>query len=58
MSDRMAALFLVVLLAVAAYNWLMEPFLQVLPALLDLRALPWTLLVLAIWLLAGRPAVR
>ena len=54
----MAALFLVVLLAVAAYNWLMEPFLQVLPALLELRALPWTLLVLAIWLLAGRPAVR
>ena len=58
MSDRMAALFLVVLLAVAAFHWLMEPFLKVLPALLDLRALPWTLLVLAIWLLAGRPAVR
>lgn len=58
MSDRMAALFLVVLLAVAAFHGLMEPFLQVLPALLELRALPWTLLVLAIWLLAGRPAVR
>jgi len=54
----MTALFLVVLLAVAAFHWLMEPFLLGLPALLDLRVLPWALLVMAIWLLAGRPAIR
>lgn len=54
----MAALALVVLLAVAAFHWLMEPFLQLLPGLMELRFLPWVLLALAIWLLAGRPAVR
>ncbi|MEB3201893.1 MAG: hypothetical protein VKK05_03650 [Synechococcus sp.] len=54
----MAALALVVLLAVAAFHWLMEPFLQVLPGLMELRVLPWTLLALAIWLLAGRAAAR
>jgi hypothetical protein len=50
----MAALALVVLLAVAVFHWLMEPLLRVLPALMELTALPWLLLGLGLWSLAGR----
>ena len=52
----MEALALVVLLAVAMFHWLMEPLLQVLPALMEFKFLPWALLGLGFWLLAGRPA--
>jgi|LauGreDrversion4_2_1035121.scaffolds.fasta_scaffold2371297_1 hypothetical protein len=52
----MAALALVVLLAAAAFHWLMESLLNVLPVLMELEALPWVLLGLGIWLLAGQPA--
>jgi len=51
----MAALALMVLLAVAAFHWLMEPLLQLLPVLMELTFLPWALLALGLWLLAGRP---
>ena len=54
----MAALALVVLLAAAAFHWLMESLLNVLPVLMELEALPWVLLGLGIWLFAGRPADR
>jgi hypothetical protein len=54
----MGALALVVLVAVAVFHWLMEPALQVLPGLMELRPLPWLLLALGLWLLAGRPAAR
>lgn len=54
----MAALALVVLLAAAAFHWLMESLLNVLPVLMELNALPWALLGLGLWLLAGRPADR
>jgi len=51
----MATLVLMVLLAVATFHWMMEPLLQLLPALLELTLLPWMLLALGLWLLAGRP---
>ncbi len=51
----MAALALMVLLAVAVIHWLMEPLLQLLPVLMELTFLPWALLALGLWLLAGRP---
>jgi hypothetical protein len=51
----MAALALMVLLAVAVFHWTMEPLLQLLPALMELTLLPWALLALGLWLLAGRP---
>jgi hypothetical protein len=51
----MAALALMVLLAVAVFHWMMEPLLQLLQALMELTFLPWALLVLGLWLLAGRP---
>lgn len=54
----MAALALVVLLAAAAFHWWMESLLNVLPVLMELKALPWALLGLGLWLLAGRPADR
>jgi hypothetical protein len=54
----MAALALVVLLAAAAFHWLMESLLNVLPVLMELQVLPWVALGLGMWLLAGRPADR
>ena len=51
----MAALALMVLLAVAVFHWMMAPLLQLLPALMELTLLPWALLALGLWLLAGRP---
>ena len=51
----MAALALMVLLAVAVFLWTIEPLLQLLPALMELSFLPWALLALGLWLLAGRP---
>ncbi len=50
----MASLALVVLLAVALFHWLMEPLLRVLPAVMELTALPLLLLGVGLWLLAGR----
>ena len=52
----MAALALVVLLAAAAFHWWMGPLLSVLTAVVELQVLPWALLALGLWLLAGRPA--
>ena len=54
----MVALALVVLLAAAAFHWLMESLLNLLPVVMELQALPWVLVGLGIWLLAGRPADR
>ena len=52
----MGALIVVVWLAVAVFHWAAEPLLQLLPALMELAFLPWLLLALGIWLLAGPPA--
>ena len=52
----MVALALVVLLAAAAFHWWLEPLLSVLSAVVELQVLPWALLGLGLWLLAGRPA--
>jgi hypothetical protein len=54
----MAALALMVLLAVAAFHWFMQPLLHLLPVLMELTFLPWALLALGLWLLAGRPIGR
>ena len=54
----MGALVLMVLLAVAVFHWMMEPLVQLLPALMELTLLPWVLLLLGGWLLAGRSADR
>ncbi len=35
------------------HRWLLEPLMSGCEALLDLRSLPWLLLVAAIWLLAA-----
>ena len=54
----MAALALMVCLAVAVFHWAMEPILNWLPSLMEVTALPWVLLALGLWLLAGRPEAR
>ena len=50
----MGALIVVVAVSVAVFYWAMEPLLQVLSDLMQLSFLPWLLLALGIWLLAGR----
>ena len=49
----MAALLLVVMICLVAYQWLLEPWLVALEGPLELRWLPWLGLVLAGWLLSG-----
>jgi hypothetical protein len=50
----MGALIVVVAVSVAVFYWAMAPLLQVLSDLMELSFLPWLLLALGIWLLAGR----
>ncbi|MCP9780712.1 MULTISPECIES: hypothetical protein [Cyanobium] len=50
----MGALIVVVAVSVAVFYWAMGPLLQVLSDLMQLSFLPWLLLALGIWLLAGR----
>ena len=50
----MGALIVVVAVSVAVFYWAMAPLLQVLSDLMQLSFLPWLLLALGIWLLAGR----
>jgi hypothetical protein len=52
----MVALIVVVWVSVAVFYWGMEPLLQLLSVLMELTFLPWLLLALGIWLLAGNPA--
>lgn len=51
----MAALGLLLLITDALSHWLLEPLLAVGTWLLNLAALPWLMLAVAGWLLAGRP---
>lgn len=50
----MEALIVVVAVSVAVFYWAMAPLLQLLSDLMELSFLPWLLLALGIWLLAGR----
>ena len=50
----MGALIVVVAVSVAVFYWAMAPLLQLLSDLMELSFLPWLLLALGIWLLAGR----
>ena len=50
----MGALIVVVAVSVGVFYWAMEPLLQVLSDLMQLSFLPWLLLALGMWLLAGR----
>ncbi|MEB3234469.1 MAG: hypothetical protein VKM98_03480 [Cyanobacteriota bacterium] len=52
----MAALIAMVTVALAVAFWLMSPLSAALTPLLELRPLPWLLLLLGAWLLAGRPS--
>ena len=52
----MGALIVVVAVSVAVFYWAMGPLLQVLSDLMELSFLPWVLLALGIWLLAGNAA--
>ena len=52
----MGALIVVVAVSVAVFYWAIAPLLQVLSDLMELSFLPWLLLALGIWLLAGNAA--
>ena len=49
----MAALALVLLITLTAFHWLMAPLLRAALVPLELSGLPWLLLALGAWLLAG-----
>ncbi len=50
----MAVLVVVVVLGLAVVHWLMSPLSAVLTPLLQLQPLPWLLLLVLLWLLAGQ----
>lgn len=52
----MAALALLLLITTALCHWLLEPFLALGTWLFNLALLPWLLLGVGGWLLAGRPS--
>jgi len=54
----MAALGLLLLITDALSHWLLEPLLALGTWLLNLAFLPWVVLALGAWLLAGPPASR
>ncbi len=49
----MAALALVLLITLTAFHWLMAPLLHAVRMPFELHGLPWLLLALGAWLLAG-----
>lgn len=51
----MAALVVIVTVALALAFWLMSPLSDALTPLVELHPLPWLLLLIGAWLLAGRP---
>jgi len=51
----MAALITMVTVALAVAFWLMSPLSAALTPLVELHPLPWVLLLVGAWLLAGRP---
>jgi len=52
------ALILLVALLLGFNHWLLEPALIASSELLELKLLPWLLLAIVVWLLAGRPGNR
>lgn len=51
----MAALVVIVMVSLALAYWLMSPVSAALTPLVELQPLPWVLLLVGAWLLAGRP---
>ena len=51
----MAALILAVALGLAVAHWLLAPITATLTPLLQLQPLPWLVLGVVVWLLAGPP---
>jgi len=51
----MAALLVILTVVLAVAHWLMSPLSAALTPLLELHPLPWLLVLLGAWLLAGRP---
>ncbi len=54
----MTALILLLAILLGLNQWLLEPTMHGLTALLELKALPWLLIGGAAWLLAGRTDQR
>ena len=52
----MTALIVAVCVGLAVAHWLLTPLTAALTPLAQLRVLPWLLVGVALWLLAGRPA--
>ena len=51
-------LILLVALVLGFNHWLLEPAVQTSSEVLELKLLPWLLLGIAAWLLAGQPSRR
>ena len=54
----MTALILQLALLLGLNQWLLEPAVHALTQLLELKVLPWFVVGIAAWLLAGRPEQR
>ena len=57
-SKPVTALILLLALLLGLHHWLMEPLLWLGEAALELRALPWLLLVVLAWVVSGRGGAR
>ena len=51
----MTALILLIAALLGLNHWLLEPAVQASSDLLELKLLPWLVVGVAVWLLAGRP---
>ena len=51
----MINLLLLLIALLTLHHWLLEPLMSGCAALLDLRALPWLLLLGVVWLVAADP---
>jgi len=54
----MTALILLIAALLGVNHWLLEPAVQASTDLFELKLLPWLVLGVAAWLLAGRPEHR
>ncbi|MFZ9945498.1 MAG: hypothetical protein ACO3FK_01720 [Vulcanococcus sp.] len=54
----MSALILLIAALLGFNHWLLEPAVRASSEVLELKLLPWLLLGIAAWLLAGQPSRR
>lgn len=54
----MSALILLIAALLGFNHWLLEPAVQASSEVLELKLLPWLVVALAAWLLAGQPSQR